>query len=126
MVTTIQFDALGYMRRLESAGIPKEQAEVHAQALFDVLGKVVATPRDLLVLERNIMSRVDAGEFKLSAEFKEGLSALKVEFGSLRGEFGTLKGEVDTLKWMAATSITLSLLTLSLCVTLLLKLQAIL
>jgi anaerobic ribonucleoside-triphosphate reductase len=46
-------DILGYCKRLEAVGVPREQAEVHAQMLAEVMNQV-ATKDDLAALETRI------------------------------------------------------------------------
>lgn len=49
-MTAIVFDTLKYAGRLESAGIPRDQAQAEAEALADVLGTAeVVTRKDLQI-----------------------------------------------------------------------------
>ena len=41
------FDTLTYARTLEAAGVPRQQAEAHAQALADFLSTELVTKADL-------------------------------------------------------------------------------
>jgi hypothetical protein len=41
------FDALAYVRRLRSVGVPQEQAEAHAEALAEAVTETLATKQDL-------------------------------------------------------------------------------
>ena len=59
----IQFDTLDDAKRLASAGVPTQQAEVHATALGEVLGSAVVVHGELAALERNLL-----GEIKLVAQ----------------------------------------------------------
>jgi Arc/MetJ family transcription regulator len=43
-------DILGYCKRLETVGVPREQAEVHAQVLAEVMSQV-STKEDLAALK---------------------------------------------------------------------------
>lgn len=47
------FDTLSYCKQLEAAGIPREQAEVQAQALGEVMSQIVTTT-DLASFEARI------------------------------------------------------------------------
>jgi hypothetical protein len=40
-------DTLEYVKKLEAAGVPRPQAEAHAQAVRDTLGPQLATKADL-------------------------------------------------------------------------------
>lgn len=51
-------DTLGYCKRLEAVGVPREQAEVHAQVLAEVVSQV-ATKEDLAALELRLKEWVE-------------------------------------------------------------------
>jgi len=71
-VTTATFDTLKFVRRLESAGFPSDQAEAVANSFRDASGEAeLATRRDLRELELKIESR-----------------------------FEQMKGELTLIKWM--------------------------
>ncbi|MBF0153678.1 MAG: DUF1640 domain-containing protein [Magnetococcales bacterium] len=60
-MTTITFDTLAFVKKLETAGVPPAQAEAQAEALTDILRKVeesrlqeLATKGDVLRLEKDI------------------------------------------------------------------------
>lgn len=74
-------DTLGYCKRLEAVGVPREQAEVHAQVLTEVMSQV-ATKDDLRELEVRIKEWV-------ALYVKEQIAELKA----------------DMLKWFFAVSI---------------------
>ncbi len=50
----ILIDTLSYAKRLESAGVPAQQAEAHAMALSDVLVAQAASKVDLSSSEENM------------------------------------------------------------------------
>lgn len=74
-------DTLGYCKRLEAVGVPREQAEVHAQVLTEVMSQVV-TKDDLKELEVRLKEWV-------ALYVKEQLAEVKA----------------DILKWFIAISI---------------------
>ncbi len=51
MPSTLTFDTLAYVKRLRSAGVTEEQAEIHAEALAEILEERIATKQDLKELE---------------------------------------------------------------------------
>lgn len=67
MSAAIPFDTLAFARKLESAGVPSEQAEVQAEALSDILqimekarADEMATKRDLKELELRMVIKTGA------------------------------------------------------------------
>ena len=56
----VAFDTLAYSRRLRQAGVPEEQAEVHAEALAAVVTETLATKQDLRELEYRLTLRLGA------------------------------------------------------------------
>jgi hypothetical protein len=51
---SVRFDSLGYVRRLQQAGLDRDVAEAHADAVKDYLLEELATKRDLQDLEQRI------------------------------------------------------------------------
>ena len=56
----VAFDTLAYARRLRQAGVPEEQAQVHAEALAAVVTETLATKQDLRELEYRLTLRLGA------------------------------------------------------------------
>ena len=54
------FNTLTYMRQLEDAGVSRQQAEAHAQALADVVQNEIATKSDLKELEYRLILKLSA------------------------------------------------------------------
>ena len=54
MSNAIAFDTLAYVRKLKEAGVPEAQAEVHAEALADIIDERLATKQDILALRRDL------------------------------------------------------------------------
>lgn len=134
-----QLDAISYAQQLEAAGVPKNQAEVHARILADVLSKLVEFPRDLATFESRLeakidacearminrieltearlLSRIEAGEARMLSRIEAGEAKMlsRIEAGEARLfsriESGEAKlwGEITLLKWMTGTSIALNI-----------------
>jgi uncharacterized small protein (DUF1192 family) len=61
-MNAVTFDTLKYADKLEAAGIPREQAKMHASALSEVLEvnmKELATKGDLAMLEARMEARTE-------------------------------------------------------------------
>ena len=64
-MSTITFDTLKFVEKLEKAGVPREQAKAEAEALAEVLdsgAQELATKKDLAVAESTL--RKDIAEMK--------------------------------------------------------------
>lgn len=81
----ISVDTLSYAKRLESAGVPVEQAEAHALALSDILVTQAASKADLNALEQ-----------RLTLFVKEQVAILRAEMQAQK---------VDILKWMWVSAV---------------------
>ena len=57
MATAI-FDTLAYVKKLKEAGVPENQAEVHAEAIAGLIDEQLATKKDLQILEANVTARI--------------------------------------------------------------------
>lgn len=53
-MTATTFDTLAYAKKLKAAGVPSEQADVQAEALFELVDEKLATKRDLRELEQRL------------------------------------------------------------------------
>ena len=62
-MTTITFDTLNFVQRLESAGIPREQAEV--------VVRVIADAQETLVTNQSLDHRLSQTELRLDARFAQ-------------------------------------------------------
>ncbi|MCH8841478.1 MAG: DUF1640 domain-containing protein [SAR324 cluster bacterium] len=60
MAATILFDTHAYVKKLKEAGASEKQAEVHAQALADLVNDKLATKQDLRELELRMTVRLGA------------------------------------------------------------------
>ena len=57
MATAI-FDTLAYAKKLKEAGVPENQAEIHAEAIAELIDEQLATKKDLQILEANVTERI--------------------------------------------------------------------
>jgi hypothetical protein len=62
-MTTITFDTLHFVQRLEAAGIPREQAEV--------VVRVIADAQETLVTNQSLDNRLSETELRLDARFAQ-------------------------------------------------------
>lgn len=76
------FDSLGYAKRLRDGGVPRDQAEAHAEAAQDFIMAELVTKADLLATKQD-----------LQTEFRGLFAGLRGEFAELRGEFAELRGD---------------------------------
>ncbi len=51
MPSSVTFDTLAYVKKLKSAGVPEEQAEVQAETFAEIFEERIATKQDLKELE---------------------------------------------------------------------------
>jgi len=51
MPSSVIFDTLAYVKKLKSAGVPENQAEIQAEAFAEILEERIATKQDLKELE---------------------------------------------------------------------------
>jgi hypothetical protein len=66
-----QYNALEYAQQLEAAGVPQEQARVHAQTLDDVMRKCVVLPVDLREVQAELSHSIAAVETRLRSEIHD-------------------------------------------------------
>ncbi|HEX9172348.1 MAG TPA: hypothetical protein VF861_06780 [Telluria sp.] len=79
---TAHFDPLEYAQQLETAGVPKAQAEVHARTLGQVIDDCAAGSEDLSAIKDALTHRIAETETRLRALIAEtdmGLRALIAE-----------------------------------------------
>jgi len=60
------FDSLGYAKRLREAGVPRDQAEAHAEAARQFIMAELVTRYDLDVLRRELETRIDTLSMRLT------------------------------------------------------------
>ena len=58
MMATAIFDTLAYAKKLKGAGVPENQAEIHAEAIAGLIDEQLATKKGLQILEANVTARI--------------------------------------------------------------------
>ena len=87
-------DTLAYTRTLEAAGVPRVEAEAHAEALRAALATDVATRADLVRIEE----RLAAVERQMATKADlEGLRSA-VALAATKADLAELKGQLQTLE----------------------------
>ena len=76
MAEQILFDKLRYLDRLVSAGIEREQARAHAEAMEEALRESVATTSDITNLEHKIELAVRDITIRIGAMIGAGVGIL--------------------------------------------------
>ena len=51
---------MAYAKKLKQAGVPEEQAEIHAEALAEIIDEQLATKKDLKELEYRLIIKLGA------------------------------------------------------------------
>ena len=77
-MTTLTFDTLKFVQRLEKAGVSREHATAEAEALAEVFasaGQGIATKSDLEKLETRLESKMDALELRLTIKLGAFMAA---------------------------------------------------
>ena len=120
---TDKFDALQYARKLEQAGVRRDQAAVHAEA-FGHLTEVMAPAPALDKLANTIRQELGDIEDRLTIRFdmvRTALSAqidmLRIQVNSrtdslqmeLKAENSSLRAELNVLKWAIGFLVTLNI-----------------
>ncbi len=77
MDQAIAFDTLAYANKLKKAGIPGEQAEVHAVAIAEIVNEQMATKRDIKELETALRHDMKEMDTALRHDIKEMEMRLK-------------------------------------------------
>ena len=75
MTLPLQFDTAQYIKTLTDAGISREQAEAHAEALKLAMSQPVANDSDLAILRAELHAMFAEHEAKMIALIDERLSA---------------------------------------------------
>lgn len=92
-------NTLKYVRILEKAGVPRDQAEIHVQLMSEALGKEMVThfgtKTDLLRLEGRIESEVNRLESKIESEVSRLESKIEFEIKRLESK---IESEVNKLE----------------------------
>ncbi len=90
----LNFDTLAYVKQLEAVGVPREQAEVQAEALRAIIDEKLATKLDVAELKRDI-KELDAKTESVRAELKRDIKELDAKIESVKAE---LKRDIESTK----------------------------
>ena len=82
---TTQFDSLDYAQRLERAGVPEDQAAVHAQVLQRALGQVVCSGQ-LTTAVDGLRQELRQTEERVTAKIETVRIGLEARIGMVRVE----------------------------------------
>jgi septal ring factor EnvC (AmiA/AmiB activator) len=107
-VAALRFDTLDYARKLERAGVPREQAALQAKALGEALAQTDSIHADISRLNRRF-DQVDARFDQVDARFNQ----VEARFEHLESKLGAridaldvkLSGKIATLHWMFGTMV---------------------
>ena len=106
------FNALTMVKNLEKAGVPRQQAEAHAQALAEVVQQDLATKTDIQALEvstkafeastkiniESLRTDVKVLETSMKRDFKTLEYKLVLKLSAIMGTMITILGVVISLK----------------------------
>ena len=91
-------DTLSYVKRLESAGVPRQQAEAHAEAMRAEIVPQVATKADVDTAVIMLRKDLDAGLAGVRKDLDVGLAGV-------RKDMDTHAQRIEGLIWKAAFAI---------------------
>ena len=91
-------DTLSYVKRLESAGVPRQQAEAHAEAMRAEIVPQVATKADVDMAVIMLRKDLDAGLAGVRKDLDAGLAGV-------RKDMDTHAQRIEGLIWKAAFAI---------------------
>jgi len=100
-MAAVRFDTLDYARKLERAGVPRDQAALQAKALGEALAQVDPLHDDIARLDRRF-DQVDARFDQVDARFEQLESKLDARIDALDVK---LTGKIATLHWMFGTTV---------------------
>jgi hypothetical protein len=99
-MAAVAFDPLEYTHKLEASGVPREQAEVHAQAMTAMF----IHNFDALVTKDYLDTRFDAFEIGVNANmdkrFSESRLEMHSEIGAVRKEVWELRSTLKLQSWI--------------------------
>ena len=102
------FNSLSYATKLVNAGLPRAQAEVHAQELQEVLEREqeqYVTKADLIPLSQE--AKAEIANLKITLEAK--IDDCKAEFSSLRADIAVLTNSHKFVLWIGGGVATMAL-----------------
>lgn len=87
----IPFDPLKYVKRLESVGFSREQAEVQAETFLSIVQEQLITKHDLKELEVDLKRDIKDLEVNLRKDIKELEAKTTLEFEVIRRDIKELE-----------------------------------
>lgn len=119
------FNPLNYINDLTKGGFTREQAEVQARALLNIVEEELASKRDIKETETILRTEIRAVENSLRAEIKEVESSLRAQIKEVRAEAKEtateMKGKFALLHWMFGFLLGANIATLGGVITIVLK-----
>ncbi|NHZ41847.1 hypothetical protein [Massilia aquatica] len=98
---TIEFDPIAYAQQLESTGVPRQQADVHAKALNEVASEGVSIS-DRLQMKNDWQCDIRQSDQRLTAQINRAKTELSAELQTFRAEFsakiGVLDAKIDAVR----------------------------
>lgn len=89
----IPFDPLKYVKRLESVGFSREQAEVQAETFLSIVQEQLITKHDLKELEVDLKRDIKDLEVNLRKDIKELEAKTTLEFEVIRRDIKELEAK---------------------------------
>lgn len=108
------FNPLNYINDLTKGGFTREQAEVQARALLNIVEEELASKRDIKETETILRTEIRAVENSLRAEIKEVRAEAKETATEMKGKFALLH-------WMFGFLLAANIATLGGVITIVLK-----
>ena len=84
-------DTLGYVNRLEAAGVPRAQAEAHAEAIRDEIAPQLVTSNDLGVAVDRLETKIEFEVARLDAKIDSSIA--------------TQTQRIEAMIWKAAVAV---------------------
>ena len=97
------FNSLSYATKLVDAGVPREQAEVHAQVLqgvYEQEHEQYATKADFILMRNEVTAHIAKLEVNTARldNITAEISSLKTMMDGCKNEFTTLRNEFTTVR----------------------------
>ena len=89
MESMIAFDTHAYVKKLRSAGVSEEQAEVQAQAMLELMESRVATKEDFRLLREQMATKEDLRELEARMASKGDLREIASRIDSIESRMAT-------------------------------------
>ena len=94
-MSAIAFDTLAYAKKLKQAGVPEAQAEIHAEAMAELVEERLATKRDLKELEERLTNRMQATEERLNNQMRSMEERLNSQMRSMEERLNSKMQELE-------------------------------